>query len=65
MYFAEQALKSLEADRAAMSQKRDEVLDAFSVGFTALAANAASFALLWSHRGGDANMRSAWICTRK
>jgi Co/Zn/Cd efflux system component len=34
------------------------------VGFAALAANAASFALLWSHRGGDANMRSAWICTR-
>jgi Co/Zn/Cd efflux system component len=35
-----------------------------AVGFTALAANAASFALLWRHRGGDANMRSAWICTR-
>jgi Co/Zn/Cd efflux system component len=34
------------------------------VGFTALAANAASFGLLWGHRGGDANMRSAWICTR-
>ena len=25
---------------------------------------AASFALLWSHRGSEANMRSAWICTR-
>ena len=35
-----------------------------AVGFTALAANAASFALLSSHRWGDANMRSAWICTR-
>src|SRR5947199_4770661 len=35
-----------------------------AVGFAALAANAASFALLWAHRGGDANMRSAWICTR-
>jgi Co/Zn/Cd efflux system component len=34
------------------------------VGFTALAANAASFGLLWAYRGGDANMRSAWICTR-
>jgi Co/Zn/Cd efflux system component len=34
------------------------------VGFAALLANAASFALLWAHRGGDANMRSAWICTR-
>ena len=35
-----------------------------AVGFAALAANAASFGLLWSHRSGDANMRSAWICTR-
>lgn len=34
------------------------------VGFAALAANVASFALLWAYRGGDANMRSAWICTR-
>jgi Co/Zn/Cd efflux system component len=35
-----------------------------AVGFGALAANGLSFALLWKHRGGDANMRSAWICTR-
>jgi Co/Zn/Cd efflux system component len=35
-----------------------------SVGFAALAANALSFYLLWRHRTGDANMRSAWICTR-
>jgi Co/Zn/Cd efflux system component len=35
-----------------------------AVGFAALAANAASFGLLWAHRRGDANMRSAWICTR-
>jgi len=35
-----------------------------AVGVVALAANAASFALLWAYRGGDANMRSAWICTR-
>jgi Co/Zn/Cd efflux system component len=35
-----------------------------AVGFTALVANAASFVLLWAHRGGDSNMRSAWICTR-
>jgi Co/Zn/Cd efflux system component len=35
-----------------------------AVGFTALAANAASFVLLWAYRGGDSNMRSAWICTR-
>ncbi|MGA7407255.1 MAG: cation transporter [Pseudolabrys sp.] len=35
-----------------------------AVGITALAANAASFGLLWAYRSGDANMRSAWICTR-
>jgi Co/Zn/Cd efflux system component len=35
-----------------------------AVGFAALIANAASFGLLWAYRGGDANMRSAWICTR-
>jgi len=34
------------------------------VGLAALVANAASFWLLWQHRTGDANMRSAWICTR-
>ena len=34
------------------------------VGVAALTANAASFGLLWGYRGGDANMRSAWICTR-
>jgi Co/Zn/Cd efflux system component len=35
-----------------------------AVGFAALAANVASFGLLWAYRHGDANMRSAWICTR-
>ena len=35
-----------------------------AIGFAALAANAISFGLLWGYRGGDANMRSAWICTR-
>ncbi|TIS53631.1 MAG: cation transporter [Mesorhizobium sp.] len=35
-----------------------------AVGLAALLANAASFGLLWAYRGGDANMRSAWICTR-
>lgn len=35
-----------------------------AVGVAALVANAASFGLLWAYRGGDANMRSAWICTR-
>jgi len=35
-----------------------------AVGVAALAANAASFGLLWAYRHGEANMRSAWICTR-
>lgn len=35
-----------------------------AIGVSALVANAASFALLWVYRSGDANMRSAWICTR-
>jgi len=35
-----------------------------TVGVAALAANVASFGLLWAYRKGDANMRSAWICTR-
>ena len=35
-----------------------------AVGLAALLANAISFALLWAHRQGDANMRSAWVCTR-
>ena len=35
-----------------------------AVGLAAFAANAASFVLLWAYREGDANMRSAWICTR-
>jgi Co/Zn/Cd efflux system component len=35
-----------------------------AVGAAALLANALSFGLLWAYRSGDANMRSAWICTR-
>jgi Co/Zn/Cd efflux system component len=35
-----------------------------TVGLAALLANAASFGLLWAYRGGDANMCSAWVCTR-
>ena len=35
-----------------------------TVGFAALIANAVSFGILWIYRTGDANMRSAWICTR-
>lgn len=35
-----------------------------AIGIAALVANAVSFGLLWAYRDGDANMRSAWICTR-
>jgi Co/Zn/Cd efflux system component len=35
-----------------------------AIGIAALIANAISFAVLWAHREGDANMRSAWVCTR-
>ena len=35
-----------------------------SVGFAAFVANAASLVVLWAYRRSDANMRSAWICTR-
>lgn len=35
-----------------------------TVGTVALLANVASFSLLWAYRSGDANMQSAWICTR-
>ena len=35
-----------------------------TIGGAALVANVASFGLLWAYRHGDANMRSAWICTR-
>jgi len=41
-----------------------EPLTMGTVGVLALAANAASFGLLWAFRAGDSNMRSAWICTR-
>ncbi len=34
------------------------------VGTAALIANVGVALLLWKHRGGDANMRSAWICSR-
>lgn len=34
------------------------------VGVLALAANVAVALLLYAHRSGDANMRSAWICSR-
>lgn len=35
-----------------------------AVGLLALAANVAVAVLLYRHRGGDANQRSAWICSR-
>jgi Co/Zn/Cd efflux system component len=41
--------------------------EAFTMGAVssaALLANGLSFGLLWAYREGDANMRSAWVCTR-
>lgn len=35
-----------------------------AVGFAALLANAAVFAILWAYRTGDSNMRSVWLCSR-
>lgn len=35
-----------------------------SVGLLALAANLGVAALLYAYRGGDANMRGVWLCTR-
>jgi Co/Zn/Cd efflux system component len=46
------------------SGTRPEAVMMGAVGIAALAANAVSFGLLWAYRGGDSNMRSAWICTR-
>lgn len=34
------------------------------VGFAALLANGAVALMFWRHRDGDANRRSAWICSR-
>jgi Co/Zn/Cd efflux system component len=34
------------------------------VGFAALVANGATFAILWAYRAGDSNMRSVWLCSR-
>jgi Co/Zn/Cd efflux system component len=48
----------------AWHQTLPEAFTMGAVGVAALLANGASFALLWRYRGGDANMHSAWICTR-
>ena len=53
-------LSPFEVTRAALA--RATTMGA--VGIVALAANGISFGLLWAYRGTDANMRSAWICTR-
>ena len=45
-------------------EERANVAARLAVGFAALVANGASFGLLWAYRTGDANMRSAWICSR-
>lgn len=46
------------------SGTRPEAITMGAIGVVALAANAVSFGLLWAYRGGDSNMRSAWIWTR-
>jgi Co/Zn/Cd efflux system component len=48
----------------AWHQTLPEAFTMGAVGVAALLANGASFALLWRYRSGDANMHSAWICTR-
>jgi Co/Zn/Cd efflux system component len=41
-----------------------EAITMGAIGAAALAANAVVFALLWSFRTDDANMRSVWLCSR-
>lgn len=41
-----------------------EPLTMGAVGLLALAANVGVALMLYAHRSGDANMRSAWICSR-
>jgi Co/Zn/Cd efflux system component len=53
-------LSPVEVTRAALA--RATTMGA--VGIAALVANGISFGLLWAYLGTDANMRSAWICTR-
>ena len=44
--------------------KLPEAFTMGAVGTAALLVNFLSFGLLWAYREGDANMRSAWVCTR-
>ena len=41
-----------------------EAITMGAVGFAALAVNAGVAFMLYRYRGGDANMRSVWICSR-
>lgn len=53
--------------KAAWNATAGTVPDAFTmgaVGFLALAANVYVAVLLYRYRGGDANMRSVWLCSR-
>ena len=49
---------------AAAEGQPPEPLTMGVVGLLALAANVGVALLLFRHRGGDANLRSAWICSR-
>ena len=49
---------------AAIAGVPPEAITMGAVGLLALAANLGVALLLFRHRSGDANMRSAWICSR-
>ena len=53
--------------RAAWAMRSGMPPEPFTMGVVAVAALVANLGvslLLWRHRSGDANMRSAWICSR-
>ena len=53
--------------KAAWNATAGTVPDPFTmgaIGFLALAANVSIAVLLYRYRGGDANMRSVWLCSR-
>ncbi len=53
-----------EAARRAFDPALPDAMIMGGVGVLALAANLASAALLFWHRGDDLNMRSVWLCSR-
>ena len=54
-----------ERDRLeCLARNPPEAMTMGVIGFWALLANAISFGLLWMYRSDDADMQSAWLCTR-